>query len=158
MKNPCQWLFLYEDAKILEKNLFLGIWMFLPDLFETKYIWIFSVFKVGIFIEKFFFPCVFNFYKQSFADVLQNKCSWKFCKLHRKTLKSESLFNKVPGLKACNFIKKRLRHRCFPVKFAKCLQYLFLQNTPGSCFWVLINFNSSTRLSDSAWRSSQVII
>ena len=24
-------------------------------------------------------------------------------------------FNKVTGLQACNFIKKRLQHRCFPV-------------------------------------------
>ena len=31
----------------------------------------------------------------------------------------ESLFNKDAGLKTCCFIKKRLQHRCFPVKFAK---------------------------------------
>ena len=29
-------------------------------------------------------------------------------------------------LKACNFIKKRLWHRCFPVNFAKFLRTLFL--------------------------------
>ena len=52
LKNTCKWLLLYEGAKIREKYLFLGIWMFLPNLFETEYIWIFSVFKVGIFIEK----------------------------------------------------------------------------------------------------------
>ena len=52
LKNTCQWLLLYEDAKMLEKYLFLDIWMFLPNLFEPEYIWIFSVFKVGIFIEK----------------------------------------------------------------------------------------------------------
>ena len=34
----------------------------------------------------------------------------------------ESLFIKAAGLKACNFNKKRLQHRCFPVKFAKCLR------------------------------------
>ena len=28
-------------------------------------------------------------------------------------------------LKACNFIKKRLQHRCFPVKFAKFLKAPF---------------------------------
>ena len=33
----------------------------------------------------------------------------------------ESLFNKVPGVKACNFIKERLQHRCFPPNIAKCL-------------------------------------
>ena len=32
-------------------------------------------------------------------------------------------------LKACNFIKKRLWHRCFPVNFAKFFRTLFLQNT-----------------------------
>ena len=31
----------------------------------------------------------------------------------------ESLFNKVAVLKVCNFIEKRLQHRCFLVKFAK---------------------------------------
>ena len=31
----------------------------------------------------------------------------------------ESLFNKLAGLQACNFIKKRLQHRRFPVNFVK---------------------------------------
>ena len=47
----------------------------------------------------------------------------------------ESLFNKVVDLKAWNFIKKRLEHRCFPVKLAKFLRTTFLQNTSGGCFW-----------------------
>ena len=47
----------------------------------------------------------------------------------------ESLFNKVAGQKACNFIKKKPQHRCFPVKYAKSLRTLFLlQNTSGGCF------------------------
>ena len=37
----------------------------------------------------------------------------------------ESLFNKYAGLKACNFVEKRLQHRCFPVKFAKFLRTPF---------------------------------
>ena len=41
----------------------------------------------------------------------------------------ESLFNKVAGLlqafKACNFIKKRLQHSCFPVNIAKFLRTAF---------------------------------
>ena len=44
------------------------------------------------------------------------------------------LFNKVAGFQACNFIKKRLQHRCFSVKFAKSLRTSFLQNTSGGCF------------------------
>ena len=40
-------------------------------------------------------------------------------------------FNKVAGLKACNFIKKRIQQRCFPMKFLKTP---FLQNISGGCF------------------------
>ena len=43
--------------------------------------------------------------KQSLAEVLQNRCQ------------------------ASNFIKKRLRHRCFPRKYTKSLRTPFLQNT-----------------------------
>ena len=42
----------------------------------------------------------------------------------------ESLFNKVASLKACNFIKKRLQHRCFPVNIARFLRTA-LQNISG---------------------------
>ena len=45
----------------------------------------------------------------------------------------DSLFNKVKGLKTCKFIKKRLQHRCFPVKSAKILR-LLLRNISGGCF------------------------
>ena len=34
----------------------------------------------------------------------------------------KSLLNKVAGPEACSFIKKRLQHRYFPVKFAKFLR------------------------------------
>ena len=43
--------------------------------------------------------------KQSLADVLCNRCQ------------------------ACNFIKERLQHRHFPMKFTKFLRTPFLQNT-----------------------------
>ena len=36
----------------------------------------------------------------------------------QKTPVLEFLFNKVADLKACNFIKKRLRHRYFPMNSA----------------------------------------
>ena len=41
----------------------------------------------------------------------------------------EPPFNKVGGLKACRFIKKRLEHRCFPVNIAK-FQGQFFYRTP----------------------------
>ena len=51
-----------------------------------------------------------------------------FAKFHRKTSVLKSLFNKIPCLQACNFIKKRLQHSCFPVKFAKFLRTPILKN------------------------------
>ena len=42
----------------------------------------------------------------------------------------QSLFlNKVAGHRPANLLKKRLRHRCFPVNFIKFLRTPFLQNT-----------------------------
>ena len=38
----------------------------------------------------------------------------------------ESPFNRLAGFKTCNFLKKRLRHRCFPVNIAKFLRTLIL--------------------------------
>ena len=38
----------------------------------------------------------------------------------------DSLFNKVAGFRAYNFIKKRLWHRCFAVNFANFLRTTFL--------------------------------
>ena len=40
----------------------------------------------------------------------------------------ESVFNKVPGPQACNFLKKRLQHRCLLVKFLKFLRTPNLKN------------------------------
>ena len=45
-----------------------------------------------------------------------------------KTHVLQSLLNKVAGLHASNFIKKRLQHRYFPVKTAKFLKTPFLKN------------------------------
>ena len=51
--------------------------------------------------------------KQPFAHILQDRCSKKLCKIHRKTPLLESLFKEVAGLKAWNFIKKRLQYTVF---------------------------------------------
>ena len=45
-------------------------------------------------------PCLPFRQKQPFADVLQNRCSYKFRNIHMKTPVLEPLFNKVAGLKA----------------------------------------------------------
>ena len=63
--------------------------------------------------------------KQSFADVLTSEqviLNISQCSLENAGVAVS--FNKYTGLKDCKFIKKRLQHRCFPVKFAKFLRSL----------------------------------
>ena len=50
---------------------------------------------------------------------------------------SESLFNKIAGLKVCNFIRKRLHHSCFlVVNIVKFLRTaFFIEHPAGGCFW-----------------------
>ena len=43
-------------------------------------------------------------------------------------------------ISACNFIKKSLQHRCFPVNLAKFLRAPFLQNTSGQLLFDLITY------------------
>ena len=40
----------------------------------------------------------------------QNRSSYEFRNIYRKTPVLESFINKAAGLKDCNFIKKRLQH------------------------------------------------
>ena len=61
----------------------------------------------------------------------------KICNIHRKTPVLESLFSKLASLEACNFIKKRPQHRCFPVNIAKFLRKFYLQN--AAFFWTIEN-------------------
>ena len=49
----------------------------------------------------------------------------------------EFLFNKVTDLKAWNFIKKRLQHRCFPVKSEKFLRTPFWRTSANDCFYTI---------------------
>ena len=41
----------------------------------------------------------------------------------------ECFFDKVTGLKASNFINKRLQRRCFPVNIARFLRNIFSKDT-----------------------------
>ena len=62
----------------------------------------------------------------------------KFSKISKENTCVGVFLNKVTGLQTCNFIKKRLQHKCFRVKFPKFLITSFLQKTSGSCFWELV--------------------
>ena len=54
-------------------------------------------------------------------------------------------------LKACNFFKKRLQHRCFPVNIPKVLRTLFLIE---QLWWLLLNYVSVSEIfkRESQWR------
>ena len=70
-----------------------------------------------------------KFQKQPAEESCKKTCSQKCLKILRKTPVPESLLNKVAGLRSATLLKKRLRHRCFPVNFAEFLKTPFLQNT-----------------------------
>ena len=61
----------------------------------------------------------------------------KVWNIHRKTPVLESLFSKIASLEACNFIKKRLQHRCFPMNIAKFFRNFFF---PKHHRWLLLYF------------------
>ena len=72
-----------------------------------------------------------NWFKSSCSQM----CFLKLRKICLETSLLESLFNNVADLKAWNFIKKRLRHRCFPVNFMQFFKKPYLQNTSR---WLLL--------------------
>ena len=60
----------------------------------------------------------------------------KFSKIYRKAHVLEPVFNKVAGLRRVyNFMKRRLKHRCFPMTFAKILRTLILKTSANDCFY-----------------------
>ena len=50
----------------------------------------------------------------------------------------DSLFNKVAGLQSCNFVKKRLQHRSFPVNIVEFLRAPVLKNSRERLFLRII--------------------
>ena len=60
-----------------------------------------------------------------------------FAKFTGKHLCYSLFFHKVAGLRPATLLKKRLRHRCFPLNFAKLLRTPFL--TEYLC-WLLLYF------------------
>ena len=58
-----------------------------------------------------------------------------FAKFTGKHLCQSLVFNKVAGLRPATLLKKRLRHRCFPVNFAKFLRTPFYRTPLGDCFY-----------------------
>ena len=77
------------------------------------------------------------------AGFLWKSSPLKFRIIYFKTPVLKSLFNKVAGLKAGNFIKNRFERKCFPVNIAKFLRTSILSNTSCGCFWMKLSWNSN---------------
>ena len=56
------------------------------------------------------------------------------------------LFNKIEGLKACNFIKNRLKHSCFPIKFVNFLSTPFFTEHLQWLLLKIMNSNNYLRV------------
>ena len=64
----------------------------------------------------------------------------------------EFLFKIVTGLKACNFIKKRSEHRCFPVNIANFLILLISKNNCKRLLFYFFNGSLLHRPKGSRFR------
>ena len=66
-----------------------------------------------------------------------------FSKFTGKHLCRSPFFNEVAGLRPAILLKKSLRHRCFPVNFAKLLRTHFLKE---HSWWLLLGILSGNML------------
>ena len=99
---------------------------------------------------------VLGFQKQPLEVFYKKSVVIVFFKTHRKIPVSKSFFNKIAGLRAATLLKKRFRHRCFSLDFAKFLRPPFCHKTSG---WLLLELdftyiNSSCGSSFSTFSSA----
>ena len=73
-----------------------------------------------------YFPVKFE--KFFITPILKNICERLLCSFFLIAPVLEFLHNKFASLQICNFIRKRLQHRCFPVKLVKFLRTLILKS------------------------------
>ena len=66
---------------------------------------------------------------QSFLNVPQNRCYYKFPDIHKKISVLESVFNKVTGLMAYSFIKKETPTKVFSCEYHKMFEKSFFYGT-----------------------------
>ena len=103
------------------------IWIFIfINKFEHSMIWLY----ICVFITHF--PLLENIFNEKLFSIFPlitiKNIMAQFRNISRKTIVLESLFDKSACLKACNFIKKRLQHRYFPVNITKFLRAPILNN------------------------------
>ena len=71
-----------------------------------------------------------------------------FAKFTGKHLCQCLFFKKVAGLRPATLLKRKLRHRCFPVTFAKFLIRSFYRTLPNDCLW---SCNRLPAILESKW-------
>ena len=87
----------------------------------------------SFFVRITVFTKFFSKFQISFGKSSHRRCSIKkgalrnFAKYRGKHLCQSSFFHKIAGLGPATLLKKKLRHRCFSVNFAKFLGTPFLQ-------------------------------
>ena len=106
----------------------------------------------------FFFPIFFHHFLIFLPDHVSVRSYHQRCSIKKVAQRQisvlESPFNKVAGLQACNFIKRRLQRRCFPVNIAKFLRTPILKN---NCERLLLD-NIFQRLSSAFFCSVNLSI
>ena len=78
--------------------------------------------------------CLGRYENKLFAKSKKAEAAVGRCSSRQFFLKISQIPHKNTCEKPYNFIKQRLHHKCFPVKFDKFLGTPFLQNTLGDCF------------------------
>ena len=101
---------------------------------------------------------------------LNSRSSHQMCSIEKAVLKNfaiytgktpvlESSFNRLVGFKTCNFLKKRLQHRCFLVNIAKFLRTLILMTICEQLLlqFLLLTVNNSSQGLVSAFNSVDLL-
>ena len=89
---------------------------------------------------QYFVLMLLNIFRSSRSQMIFKILQYSFTGKHLCwslfLIKLESLLDKVSGLQVCNFFKRRLQRRCFPVNIAKFLIIPFLIE---HLQWLLLN-------------------
>ena len=89
-----------------------------------------------IYSKKLFFQKVLAFihlfYRYHYIRYfIYSDCMWHMCTRYKEGATGDVLQKRCSLLSACNLLKKRFQHRCFPVIIAKFLRTSILKNICG---------------------------
>ena len=99
--------------------------------------------KETLVIKVSIFSRILDCQKQSFADVLQNRCSYKFRKFHWKASVLESPFKKLHALRPNTTLLKETSTEVFSSEICGIFQNTFFCKTPLVVVSVVVPSNKS---------------